>query len=96
MKAKTLVKFMTKEEFVEMITQIKNFINPVTHKRHHGYGTYEEHLNDPWNRAKYRFNMKNLDFVDTLINDDGGYVRYRGASEEVMNMLIVKFGFEEE
>lgn len=96
MKAITLMKFMTKEEFVEMITQIKNFKNPVTGKMLHGYGTYTARMNDIWRRAKYRFNMNNLDFVDALINPEGGYVRYHGAQDEVLDMLKYKFGFEED
>ena len=93
-KVTTLVKFMTKEELVEMLVQIKNFKHPVTRKWHHKFKTTEECWADPWNRAKYKFRMDNLDFVDALINDDGGYVRYTGASEEVLDMLKVKFGFE--
>ena len=42
MKGITLIKFMTKEELVDMLTQIKNFKNPYTHKAHHGYKTAEE------------------------------------------------------
>ena len=96
MKAITLIRFMTKEELVDMLVQVKNFKNPVTGKYHHGFKSAEQSLADQWNRAKYRFNMDNLDFVDALINDDGGYVRYHGASEEVLDMLRIKFGFEEE
>jgi hypothetical protein len=92
--AVTLIKFMTKEELVNMLIQIKNFRNPVTKKRHHGYVTGDEIFKDKWHRAKHKFNMNNLDYVDALIFEDGGYVRYHGACDEVLDMLKVKFGFE--
>ena len=95
MKGITLVRFMTKEEFVDFITQIKNFRHPVLHRWHHGFKSCEASWSDPYNRAKYRFNMKNLDYADVLIVGEG-YVRYHGASEEVLEMLKVKYGFEEE
>ena len=94
MKAVTMIKFMKKEELVDMIVQIKNFKHPVTHKAHHRYVTGDDAYLDKWNRAKYRFNMNNLDFVDPLMNDEGGYVRYHGASSEVLDMLKEVFGFE--
>lgn len=96
MKPTTYVKFMTKEELVNMLVQIKNFRNPNTGKFHHGFMKTEDHWMDRWSCAKYRFNMNNLDFVDALTYDDGGYVRYHGASEEVFEMLKTKFGFREE
>jgi hypothetical protein len=95
-KVVTLVKFMKQEELVDMLTQIRNFKNPNTGRMHHGYRSNEVSLNDEWNRAKYRFNMNNLDYLDPLMNEEGGYVRYRGCSEEVLAMLRIKFGFEEE
>lgn len=96
MKPTTYIKFMTKEELVNMLIQIKNFKNPITKKHHHKYKTCEENWSDRWNRAKYRFNMNNLDFVDALIYENGGYVRYHGACEEVFEMLRIEFGFREE
>lgn len=95
-KTVTLIKFMTKEELVNMLVQIKNFRNPATGKYHHGFRTDEQCWSDKWVRAKYRFNMNNLDFIDPLIHDEGGYVRYSGASTEVLEMLIEEFGFNEE
>jgi hypothetical protein len=95
MKTTTMIKFMTKEELVKMLVQIKNFRNPYTHKAHHNYKTCEESWADPWNRAKYKFNMNNLDFADVLVCGEG-YVRYCGRSYEVLEMLEEKFGFEEE
>lgn len=92
----TLIKFMKKEELVKMLCEIKNFRNPVTGKHHHGFKTCEESWADRWNRARYKFNMNNLDFVDPLIYDDGGYVRYTGRSFEVLEMLKIEYGFEEE
>jgi hypothetical protein len=95
-KTVTLVKFMTKEELVNMLIQIKNFINPVTKKRHHCYRTADQCLDDKWHRAKYKFNMNNLDYVDALIYEEGGYVRYTTWCKEVIDMLKTEFGFEEE
>lgn len=96
MKSTTMIKFMTKEELVNMLVQIKNFRNPSTHKFHHGFKTAEECWADKWNQAKYAFNMNNLDFVDPLIYDEGGYVRYCGRRADVLQMLKEEFGFEEE
>ena len=96
MKKVTMVRFMTKEELVDMMIQLRNFVNPNTRKRHHRCRTAEECWADPWNRARYGFNMNNLDYVDALILPDGGYVRYYGAADDVLDMLKIKFGFEEE
>lgn len=95
MKRTSLIKFMTKEELVQMLVQIKNFRNPKTGKFHHCYKTYEAHMNNKWNRAEYKFNLNNLDFVDVLIVGDG-YVRYYGCCGEVLDMMKYRFGFTEE
>lgn len=95
MKKRVVIKFMKKEELVKMLVQIKNFRNPNTGKYHHKYKTHEEHMQNEWNLAEYRFNMKNLDFVDVLICGEG-YVRYYSKQPEVMDMMIERFGFEEE
>lgn len=92
---KSLIKFMTEEELVNMLVQIKNFRNPVTGKRHHKCYTVEEHWKNRWNVPEHKFNMKNLDFVDTLICGEG-YVRYYGTNEEVLVMMKERFGFVEE
>jgi hypothetical protein len=96
MEKTTLVKFMTREELVSMLVQIKNFKNPDTGKYHHAFKTCEQHWADRWNCARYRFNMKNLDYVDALVYDDGGYVRYTGCAYEPLMMLKHEFGFREE
>ena len=95
-KAITLIKFMTKEELVNMLVQIKNFRHPTLHKRCHGYKTGDGAFKDKWRVAKHKFNMNNLDYVDALVFEDGGYVRYDSAVDEVLDMLKEKFGFEEE
>ena len=92
-KITTLVKFMTEEELVKMLVQIKNFKNPVTKKHHHCY--QRNPLSNKWNLAEYSFKLKNLDFVDVLICGEG-YVRYSGCSEEVLQMMKCRFGFVEE
>lgn len=91
----SLVKFMTKEELVNMLVQIKNFRNPVTLKYHHPYKTIEENWANKWKRAEYNFNMKNLDFVDVLVAGEG-YVRYYGGNDLTKDMLKERFGFIEE
>ena len=91
----TLIKFMNKEELVDMIIQIKNFRNPNTGAFHHKYRTCQEKIDDKYRMAKHRFNISNLDYVDILLLDEG-YVRYRGCSEIVLSMLKCKFGFSEE
>ena len=95
MKTTTMIKFMKKEELVNMLVQIKNFKNPRTGKFHHKFQTQRGHITNKWNLAEYRFNMKNLDFVDVLVCGEG-YVRYYGWSSEVLEMLKERFGFEEE
>lgn len=95
MKRTSLVRFMTKEELVNMLVQTKNFRNPVTGKRHHKCQTAEEAWANKWNRAEYRFNLKKLDFVDVLICGEG-YVRYYGQTAEVLDMMKERFGFVEE
>lgn len=91
----TVIKFMTKEELVNMLVQIKNFRNPNTGKYHHKFKTSEECWANKWNRAEYKFNMNNLDFADVLICGEG-YVRYYGRCFEVLDMMIRRFGFVEE
>lgn len=96
MRTVTMVKFMNKEELVNMLIQIKNFRNPTTGRYYRKYNTAEESWADRWTWAKSCFNMNNLDFVDPLINPDGGYVRYTGRSYKVVEMLKEEFGFREE
>lgn len=89
----TLIKFMSKEELIKMLVQIKNFRNPITGKYHHSYRRYGD--NDGWNLAEYRFRLENLDFVDVLLCGEG-YVRYTGCSGVVLDMMERRFGFVEE
>lgn len=93
---KSLIKFMTKEELVNILVQIRNFKNPRTGKFLKKYKTVEEHWANKWNLAEYKFNMKNLDFVDVLICGEG-YVRYYYKRDgEVSDMMKERFGFVEE
>lgn len=91
----SVIKFMKKEELVDMLVQIKNFRNPNTGKHFKKYQTCQDHWTNPWNRAEYRFNLKNLDFVDVLICGEG-YVRYYGGNEDVLDMMRKRFGFVDE
>ena len=87
----TLIKFMTKEELVNMLVQIKNFRNPMTGKYHKKYVTD----GNKWSMAEHSFRLENLDFVDALICEEG-YVRYTGKSQVVLEMMKERFGFVEE
>lgn len=95
MNKNSVIKFMKKEELVNMLIQIKNFRNPNTKKFLKKFKTCEESLANPWTYAEYRFNLKNLDYEDALICGEG-YVRYYGKSEEVLEMMRKRFGFVDE
>lgn len=93
---KSLIKFVTKEELVNMLIQIRNFRNPNTGKHYKKYKTWQEHMDNKWGRAEHYFQMRNLDFVDVLICGEG-YVRYYyNKSTETVDMLKLRFGFLEE
>jgi hypothetical protein len=88
----TLIKFMTKEELIKMMSSIKNFkyngrcIKP--------YG----HYNEPnWvTRAKHTFKISRVDYVDVLLVGEG-YVRYDSRKDSIIyDMLTELYGFVEE
>lgn len=94
-KVTTVIKFMKEKDLVDMLVRIRNWKNPNTRKYLRKYRTCDEHWANEWNCAEYKFNMKNLDFVDVLICGEG-YVRYSGCSDEVLDMMRERFGFVDE
>lgn len=93
---KSVIKFMKKEELIEMLVKIRNWKHPDTKRFLKKYRTCEECWANEWTLAEYKFNMKNLDFVDVLICNEG-YVRYYYSKRTcAVDMLIERFGFIEE
>lgn len=94
-KVTTVIKFMKEKDLVDMLVRIRNWRNPNTKKYLKKYCSAEKHWENEWNLAEYKFNMRNLDFVDVLICGEG-YVRYFGCSDEVLDMMRERFGFVDE
>ena len=95
----SLVKFMTKEELVNMVSYIMDYNNEQANK----YDSFAEAYcigGDEWREwaSLHRsFKLERLDYEDVFLFEDGGYVRYNaGFMEYFAELLKKKFGFVEE